>query len=419
MSDAPLADAIARLDQHHELHLPLRRGDLLGRLALRVLWKRQVKWQVETNLAARDAVRELSGSLQQLRADVSDLRAHPASGGDAVVKQDLDHAVERLNAELDALRRGDQNIMAGLNQRFYALIGGVRTELSDLRLALAEKAEGNLELETRLRTLESAVAELNATARDARLRHAQLDLFLDRARTVDPTETGTETGGSNGAASVAAAIPPRSAFLELAVAELLDGPTDQVRARRSAYLPTIKAARANGASGEVFDLAPGRGEWFEALRADGVPYLAASTNPLVVRQCAELGCTLRETDPLELLAATPKRSLGAVTAFRFVERLDPDLLARFVDLAAAAIQPGGALIIESPHTGGPAAKDFHLDPFAVRPVHPQFLRFLAEAAGFAGVEVRFPDAGPFAGWPEDITASEDERADRYCLIAWR
>lgn len=413
MSDAHLADAIARLEEHHDLHLPLRRADVLGRLALRFLWLRELKWQLEVNLATKDAVQDISNGYSRLRTEVTELRERVPlddSGNGLVGKRELATELESLHSELDGLRRSDQNIMAGLNQRIYALIGGVRTELSDLRLHLAEKAENSAEIDSRLRALEDAVGELTATAKDARLRHAQLDLFLERARRSTPAEP---------VADLISAVPERDAFLELAVAELLDGPSEQVRSRRESYLPTVAAARGNGATGEVFDMAPGRGEWFEVLRTKDVPYLAASRNPLLVQRCAELGCGLGEADPLDRLADTPKRSLGAVTAFRYAERLDPTTLARFVDLAAAAIQPGGVLIVETPHSVGPAAKDFHLDPFAQRPVHPTFLRFLAEAAGFAGVEVRYPDAGPLSAWPANLSAADAEGADRYCLIAWR
>jgi hypothetical protein len=163
------------------------------------------------------------------------------------------------------------------------------------------------------------------------------------------------------------------------------------------------------------DLVPGRGEWLQALRAAGVPVRSASPNPYVIRHCATLGFDLAEQDPLDTLDVTSRQSLAAITAFRYAERLDPATLTRFVDLAAATLRPGGALVVETPTEGA----GFHLDPFAVRPVHPDLLRFLVEAAGFASVEIRYAADGPLAGWPEAVSASSAERADRYSLIAWR
>lgn len=410
MSDHNLADALARLQEHRDLHLPLRRHDLLGRLALRFLWKRQLKWQVEANLATRDAVAALSAGYQRLAEELAELAGRTPDGRNLVTREDLRAELSALHGALDALRRSDQNIMAGLNQRIYSLVGGLRTELSDLRLQLAEKAQNSHDVTSRLRALEDTVAELSGAARDVRLRNAQLDVFLDKVRRTLPDPPGAEA---------VASIPDRDAFIELAVAELLDGPLELARERRASYLPVIESARGNGAMGAAFDMVPARGEWFEVLRGAEVEYRSASRNPLVVNHCAELGCELAVGDPLELLADVPKRSLCAVTGFRYVERLSPAELARFIDLAAVAIQPGGVLLIETPHEGGASAKDFHLDPFAWRPVHPNFLQFLAEAAGFAGIEVRYPESGPLSGWPEELSASAAERADRYCLLAWR
>lgn len=345
MSEARLADALVRLDQNKELRLPLRSRDLLGRLALRLLWRRQVKWQIETNIATRDAVSALSEMLHD--------------------QQQVPRA--ELAYEVQQLQRADQNVMAGLNQRLYAAIGSVRTELGDLRLQLVDTGLHAEKVDQRLDAIEAQLAELTAAARDARVRHAQVDLVLDQFRRTD--DAGFD------AASVT--VPTRANGLELAVAELLDGPVEHVRVARAAHLPVVEGR------GTVFDAAPSRGEWFGVLRDAGILALGASANPSVVKHNAGLGFRLAEADPLDALTQVDKRSLGAVTAFRFVERLSPEALAQFVSLAAESLRPGGVLLVESPVAG----PEFHVDPFALRPVHPTYLRFLAEAAGFTEVEV--------------------------------
>ena len=362
MSQARLADAIARLEKNKNLRLPLRSRDLLGRLHLRFLWKRQVKWQIEMNDAVLDAVRAL-GELTESSRFASQ---------------------EQLAGELEALRRSDQNMMSGLNQRLYSAIGGLRTELGDLRLRLTDKAEEGDAVEARLSAIEASIAELTSAAHDARLRHAQVDLFLDRARAAEA-----------GAPAAVGEVPDRAAFLAPALAELLDGPVERVRAARAAPLRIITAAREDGATGPVFDAAPSRGEWLEVLRAAEIPARAASVNPAVRGRCAELGLAVADNDPVSELAAMPARSLGAVLAFRYAERCSPDELARFVDLAARAVQPGGVLIVETPDPNETSAGEFSRDPFARAPVHPAFLRFLAEAAGFRSVEVQRSDAGRY------------------------
>jgi hypothetical protein len=380
MPETRVAQALARLEEHHQLHLPLRRTDVLGRLALRFLWRRQLKWQIETNIAIRDAI----SAVEELTRTQ---RAIPA-GAELVHHEQLQH-------EVSLLRQSNQNLTAGLNQRLYSSLGRVESQLGDLRLRLAETAENAGGSEQRVKALEEQVAALNSAARDVRLRHAQLDVYLDELREARPGKSK---------ADVANTIADRDSFLELALSELLDGPSERVRAARGSFLPFVTSARENGATGDVLDMAPGRGEWLEVLRAAGVPYRAASANSLVRRHCAGFGLTVDDVDPFDALAATPRRSLGVVTAFRYVERQDPVALARFMDLAAAALQPGGALIVETPSADG--AADFHLDPFAKNPVHPIFLRFLAESSGFARVELH-------------TSAEDHELGDHYRLIAWR
>ncbi len=371
MSADRVAAALARLDEHRELHLPLRKSDVLGRLALRFLWKRQVKWQVETNLAIRDA---LDAVREQTRA---------LEGGEGRLAR---HA--ELVHEVEQLRRHDQTMTAGMNQRLYSGLGRVESQLSELRLRQAESAEAGDDVEQRLKALETQVAALTSAATDVRLRHAQLDLALDRIR------GGAEPAGIE--------VADRESFLELALSELLDGPADRVRDARRAHLPLVTGARESGATGPVFDAAPGRGEWLEVLRSAGLPFTAASGNALVRTHCAGIGLDVEAREPLAALAARPPRSLGAVTAFRFAERLAPDVLARFADLAATALQPGGVLVVET----FAAEADLRLDPFARKPLPAIYLRFLAEAAGFADVEVRTAEATHGLG-------------ERLCLVARR
>ena len=360
MSQVLLADAIARLEKNKNLRLPLRSRDLLGRLNLRFLWKRQVKWQIEMNDAVVDAVRALRDLTESSRFASQD----------------------QFVGELEALRRSDQNIMSGLNQRLYSAIGGLRTELGDLRLQLTDKGENGDAVDERLAAIEAGIGELTSAAHDARLRHAQVDLFLDRARSTAVDEPVNP-------------VPDRSSFLALALAELLDGPVERVRQSRAARLPVVTAARAAGATGPVFDAAPSRGEWLEVLRGAEVPARAASANSAVVARCAELGFPVADNDPLAELAAAPARSFGAVLAFRYAERLTPQELGRFVDLAARAVQPGGVLLLETPDPETSSPGDFSRDPFARAPLHASFVRFLAEAAGFRSVEIERDDAGRY------------------------
>lgn len=386
MPETRIAQALARLTRHQELHLPLRRTDLLGRLVMRFLWRRQVKWQIETNLAVREALEGLAETDRSFRSELDRLTER----GDLVTTDQLRHEVATLHQQ-------DQNIMAGLNQRLYSSVGRVQSQLGDLQLRLAESAERNDGVEQRLKALEQQVEALTEAARHDRVRNARFELFLDEVRAALPKPPAPE---------VTDRVPGRESFLELAVAELLDGPVDRVRAARREYLPVLTSAGDAGATGPVFDMAPARGEWLMVVRDAELPYRAASDNRALRDHLERLGLAVEEGDALDALANTAPRTLGAVTAFRYAERVQPTVLARFVELAATALQPGGVLIVETSAGDGEDASDFHLDPFAVRPVHADFLRFLVEAAGFARSELRKAD--PMSA-----------QTGRYTMIAWR
>lgn len=401
MSEVQLADALARLEEHHALHLPLRKRDLLGRLALRFLWRRHLKWQMDVNLAIRDAVQSVQEIARAQEARLGPIAASIGDGSGLVTSDQLNH-------ELGVLRQGDQSIVAGLNQRIYAAIGGIRREISDVRLQLTDRVETSSELELRLKAVEGELTKLASAARDLALRQVQFDLLADQLRrpAVEQDNAGV-------------AVPERGAFIELATMELLDGTVDQARVRRLPYLPVVETARGAQRTGSVFDMLPGRGEWLEALRTSGIPAESASPNPYVVRHCATLGFDIEERDPLAALAARDRHSLAAITGFRYVERTDPSSLAQFVELAAATLRQGGVLIVETPLVRSASAGDFHLDPFAQRPVHPEFLRFLVVAAGFADVEIRHVADGPLDTWQTERPEFAESRSDRYCLVAWR
>ncbi len=63
---------------------------------------------------------------------------------------------------------------------------------------------------------------------------------------------------------------------------------------------------------------------------------------------------------------------------------------RLVFEARRVLVEGGLLVLETPNTLSisTAAVNFWVDPTHERPVHPLFLEFLADEAGFAQVETR-------------------------------
>ena len=69
--------------------------------------------------------------------------------------------------------------------------------------------------------------------------------------------------------------------------------------------------------------------------------------------------------------------------------MPPAVVARLVTAAAAVLEEGGVLVLETPNPESLLAGsiDFHRDPTHLRPVHPDTLAFLGESAGFGQVEI--------------------------------
>ena len=93
-------------------------------------------------------------------------------------------------------------------------------------------------------------------------------------------------------------------------------------------------------------------------------------------------------------------------AFQVVEHWPPEGIFRFLQLSRRALAPGGILVAETINVDSLSAlKAFYLDPTHVRPVPPDALRFLAEAAGFTDARIEYrsplPASGRLAGSDDD------------------
>ena len=79
-----------------------------------------------------------------------------------------------------------------------------------------------------------------------------------------------------------------------------------------------------------------------------------------------------------------------------IEHLAPEALIALVRLAHRKLRPGGVLLCETPN---PACLTvfsgaFYVDLSHIKPIHPEAARFVLEAAGFRGVEIRYVNPVP-------------------------
>ncbi len=150
----------------------------------------------------------------------------------------------------------------------------------------------------------------------------------------------------------------------------------------------VEAVR--GVPGPVLDVGCGRGEFLRILSAEGIPASGVESNPVTVAACRAGGLDVEEADALDALGRRAPGSLGAVVAFQVVEHWPPEAIFRFLQQARRATSPGGVLVLETVNTDSLSAlRSFYLDPTHVRPVPPEALKFLAEAAGFSDARIEY------------------------------
>jgi SAM-dependent methyltransferase len=167
--------------------------------------------------------------------------------------------------------------------------------------------------------------------------------------------------------------------------ERFRGTSTDVLEKQRFYLPYVR-----GLPGPVFDAGCGRGEFLQLLRDEGIAARGVESSSVSANACRAAGLDVTEGDAIEALAAAPSKSLGGVVAFQVVEHWPAAATFRFLAEARRAIAPGGVVIVETVNTDSLAAMNaFYLDPTHVRPVPPEALRFLCDAAGFRDLSVEF------------------------------
>lgn len=329
----------------------------------------------------QDAARELGATLEHqgwaIEAAVPKLEEH----GYALAS--LEEALDGLHSELDLV---DRQSFA----RYHDGIGAIRTEIGELAArvevgadevaaSLAARGAAAEELESRLEATEQAFERELAALR---IRLAQVDLVLGRIREALPAIPDRA-----GLASVPGAVEHLWAAFADACGEL----ASRAETRAAAYLADVLST---GSTKPVLDIGAGRGEWLEWLRKAGLDAHGVEGDVSWAGGAPAVGVVVG--DVVEHLRGLGRSSLGAITAARVVGYLPAGELVELLDLAAIAIEPGGALVIDMSDPVGAAAG---VEPAVAvssssRHVGHAFLAFAVAARGFVDVELRqFPFRG--------------------------
>lgn len=147
----------------------------------------------------------------------------------------------------------------------------------------------------------------------------------------------------------------------------------------------------------VVDLGCGRGEFLDLLVSRGVDAIGVEVDPRLVESLHAKGLKCEHADAIAWLRRAEHGSLAGITMIQVIEHLTPQEVVDFVVLARKKLRTGGKVIVETlnPQSLYIYARAFYADPTHDNPIHPAYLTFLFEEAGFSEVAIdwRSPPAG--------------------------
>jgi SAM-dependent methyltransferase len=220
----------------------------------------------------------------------------------------------------------------------------------------------------------------------------QLALVQQRLATVERELTrGIERHDEPAARASRTTAQPPSVFTDLGSAVYLGfedrfrGTTGDIRERIKSYVPLFAGAS------NVLDIGCGRGELLDLLRQAGVTARGIDTNQAMVDECRSRGLDVERVDALTFLDAQGDATLGGLIAIQVVEHFEPAYLVRVLQVAYQKLRRGAPLVLE---TINPACwmaffETYIRDLTHARPLHPDTLRYLVQAAGFTSVNIEY------------------------------
>jgi 2-polyprenyl-3-methyl-5-hydroxy-6-metoxy-1,4-benzoquinol methylase len=178
---------------------------------------------------------------------------------------------------------------------------------------------------------------------------------------------------------------PVDAATYLGFEDRFRGASTEIARRVEDYLPVLERAH------DVVDIGCGRGELLGELRARGVRARGVDSNAAMVDVCRSQQLDVEQGDALSYLERQADGSVGGLAAIQVVEHFEPAYLVRFLETAFHKMSPGAPLLLETINAACWMAffETYIRDLTHQRPLHPDTLRYLVEAAGFSSVDVRF------------------------------
>jgi len=206
--------------------------------------------------------------------------------------------------------------------------------------------------------------------------------------------------------------PPKSTAKEntnyFLFEERFRGSREDIKQRQLAFLPYFEKCS------RVLDIGCGRGEFLEILKNHNIGGIGVDSDLDMVAYCRSRQLEVEPSDAIAYLETLEDKSLDGIFIDQVVEHLEPDYLIRLLALCHQKMKFGYHIVVE---TVNPLSfvsfVNFYIDMTHKRPVHPETLQYILNAAGFRECEKKFfspvSDEGRLKQIERAIDMNETER----------
>ncbi len=342
--------------------------------------------------ATADRLTQAAASLQNILSRLREKLKNEQNRGESRkpflarrAKPPADESDSSFHEQVFLLLREHQNLILQ-NLDLTAKLSGSLTDLVGLQGALSDAKDrewdalGSHHVGLIFKSLEWRVDKLAAAYEDVQLLMKKFILLREK---LDHLLAVLEEMKAPAPGDIREMLAPLEDWRYAGFENRFRGGPEDVKKQLRPYLPYFSKERP------VLDLGCGRGEFLELLRENGVDASGVDLNSQMVDICLDKGLRCLKEDLLKALAGQPDESLGGVFSSQVIEHLSPATLEKLIEISRRKLAPGGTIVLETvnPLSIFALVQVYFLDLSHRNPVHPQALKFMLEAAGFADVEI--------------------------------
>lgn len=143
----------------------------------------------------------------------------------------------------------------------------------------------------------------------------------------------------------------------------------------------------------VIDIGCGRGEFLELMKECGIQAVGIDQYGAFIDICQKKGLNVIQKDGIEYLSKEESNSIDGIFSAQVVEHISSSSLIELCVESYRVLKKSGCLIIETPNPMclSTFTNSFYLDPTHNNPIHPKYLSYILEKAGFTKIELIFPE----------------------------